>query len=303
MIRGSRTIDILTRCVIALCAFVEATGGAEIDPHPLDIHGFEEIRHLSKLPPALAKALGWQGNDKDRIGDLEREPGRSSPTLVKRWFLLAGLSKTDALIAVENHSAYPSFDRFHAYSFAVIGSDWVASGEGVLSSQPHTLAELGQMVGSPESQAMTTRLRDWQHESDFVLRQYKSAPTLSYRANAPLRKVNINDEEVREIQGVVHEVVPGAIVLISGVAEGCPCEDGPNCSAQVWTAIDRSEKIRSLQLSDINEQWVIGPVQQWYLDSAKLERSKFPTRDEYLAARATLDNRYPTCSTGPSTNH
>jgi hypothetical protein len=302
MLSRSRRIYRLTRCAIALCAFVEVTSGAEMDP-PQDIHGLEDVRHISKLPPELAKALGWQGGDKDKIGDLEREPGASSATLIDRWFLLGGLSKTYALVAVENRAGYPSFDRFHANSFTLVGSDWVASGEWVLSSRPHTVGELTQLLGSPESQAITARWRNWQHERELDRRIFGSAPTLSYRASAPLRKININDEEVRQIEAVVHELIPGAIVLISGVAQGCPCEDGAGCSAQVWTAIDRSERIRSLELSDINDHWVIGPVQRWFLESTQLERSKFPTYAEYTAARATLNNLYPTCSTGPSNAH
>jgi hypothetical protein len=273
-----------------------------MDP-PHDIHGLEDVRHISKLPPELAKALGWQGSDKDKIGDLEREPGISSPTLIDRWFLLAGLGKTYALVAVENRAGYPSFDRFHANGFTLVGSDWVASGEWVLSARPHTVDELAQLLGSPESQAITARWRNWQHERELDRRIFGSAPTPSYRASAPLRKININDEEVRQIQAVVHELIPGAIVLISGVAQGCPCEDGAGCSAQVWTAIDRSQGIRSLELSDINDHWVIGPIQRWFLESTQLERSKFPTYAEYTAARATLNNRYPTCSTGPSNTH
>jgi len=248
-------------------------------------------------------ALGWQDSDKDRIGDFERAPGTSNPTVLNRWFLLGGLSKTYALVAVENRAEYPPFDRYHANSFTFIGSNWTASGEWVLSSQPHTLDELAQLLGSPESQAITAKWRNWQHEREFDRRRFRSAPNLAYRVNVPLRKLNINDEEVRQIQDVVHELIPGAIVLISGVAQGCPCEEGPGCSAQVWTAIDRSEGIRSLELSEINDHWIIGPVQRWYLESAQLERSKFSTYDEYTAAHATLNNRYPTCSTGPSNTH
>jgi hypothetical protein len=299
MINRSRLTNLLTPFAIALWAFVGFANGAELDPPP-DIHGLEEVRHISKLPPYLDKTLGWQSNDKDTIGDLEREPGASNPKLLNRWFVLGGLSKTYALIAVENRPAYPSFDRFHATSFTLVGSEWVVSGEWVLSAVPHTVAELAQLFGSPDSQTVTTRWRNWQHDRDLDQRIARSAPTQSYRTGMPLRKININDEEVRQIQAVVLELIPGAIVLISGVAQGCPCEDGPGCSAQVWTAIDRSAGIRSLELSDINDHWVIGPVQRWFLDSAQLERSKFPTRAEYFAARATLNNRYPTCSTGPS---
>ena len=79
MFNRSRRIYLLTRCAIALYALAGVTSGAEMDPTH-DIHGLEEVRHISKLPPELAKALGWQGGDRDKIGDLEREPGTSSPT-------------------------------------------------------------------------------------------------------------------------------------------------------------------------------------------------------------------------------
>jgi hypothetical protein len=290
------------RCAVALCALVAVAGGAEIDP-PHDIHGLEEVHHISKLPPELAKTLGWQGSATDKIGDLEREPGTSNPAFIDRWFILGGLSKAYALIAVENRAGYPSFDRFHVNSFTLAGSDWVASGEWVLLSRPHTVDEMAHLLETPESEAITAQWRNWQHQRALDRRIYGPAENPSYRANAHLRKININDEEVREIQAVVHELAPGAVVLISGVVEGCPCEDGPACSAQVWTAIDRSEGIRSLVLSDINDHWIIGPAQRWFLESAKLERTKFPTYDKYAAARGALNERFPTCSVGPSNAH
>jgi hypothetical protein len=302
MLIVSRKIYGLTRCAIALCAFIDWTHADEIDP-PQFIHGLAEVRHLSELPHEVAKALGWQGIDKDGIADLELKPGTSSPKSIDRWFLLGGLSKTYALIAIVNRRVYPSFDRFHVSGFTLAGSLWVPSGEWVISSLPHTVDELGQLLGSPESQVITARWRNWQHERELDRRLFGSSSALSYRANAPLRKININDEEVRQIEAVVHELKPGAIVLISGVVEGCPCEDGPGCSAQVWTAIERAEGIRSLELSDINDHWIVGPVQRWYLELAQLERSKFPTYAAYTTAHATLSNRYPTCSTGPSTAH
>jgi hypothetical protein len=302
MLNRSWRINRQTCCAVVLCALVGVTGAAEIDP-PTDIHGFEEVRNLSKLPHELANALGWQATDKDKIADLEREPGTSSPRSFDRWFLLGGVSKNHALVAIEERASYHSYDRVHANAFSLVGSDWVASGEWILNSRPHTIDDLEQLLRSPESQALTARWRKWQREQDLTRRFIESEPTLSYRRSAPLRKVNINDEEVGEIEDVVHELAPGAIVIISGVAEGCPCEDGPGCSAQVWTAIERSERIHSLELSDINDHWVIGPVQRWFLESAQVERSKYPTYAAYTAAREVLDNRYPTCTTGPSNTH
>jgi hypothetical protein len=52
------------------------------------------------------------------------------------------------------------------------------------------------------------------------------------RPNKPLRQDNITDEEVREVQRAALEVYPDSIVSISGVTDGCDCEDGSNCTAQ-----------------------------------------------------------------------
>jgi len=230
MFDRSRKIDYLTCCAVALCSFFGVTGAAETDP-PTDIQGLEEVRNLSKLPHELAKALGWQRSEKDRIADLERESGIPSPTSLDRWFLLGGLSKTYALVAIEERASYPPYHRIHANAFSLGGTSWIASGEWVLSSRPHTIDELVQLLRSPESQALTARWRNWQRERDLDRRIIESEPTLSYRRSAPLREININDEEVRQIEAVVRELIPGAIVTISGVAQGCPCEDGPGCSA------------------------------------------------------------------------
>jgi len=284
MFNRSRRMDHLTCCAVALCSFFGVTGAAEMDP-PTDIHGLEEVRNLSKLPHEVAKALGWQRSDKDRIADLERESGIPSPTSLDRWFLLGGLSKTYALVAIEERAGYRSSDRIHANGFSLVGTNWVASGEWVLSSRPHTVDELVQLLRSPESQALTARWRKRQLDDDLQRRIIESEPTRSYRPKAPLREINISDEEVRQIEAVVRELIPGAIVTISGVAQGCPCEDGPGCSAQVWTAVYSSERTSSL------------------LESAQLERSKYPTHAAYTAARGALDDRYPACTTGPSNTH
>jgi hypothetical protein len=302
MFDRSRKIDYLTCCAVALCSFFGVTGAAETDP-PTDIQGLEEVRNLSKLPDELAKALGWQRSEKDRIADLERESGIPSPTSLDRWFLLGGLSKTYALVAIEERASYPPYHRIHANGFSLVGTSWIASGEWMLSSRPHTIDELVQLLRSPESQALTARWRNWQRERDLDRRIIESEPTLTYRRSAQLREININDEEVRQIEAVVRELIPGAIVTISGVAQGCPCEDGPGCSAQVWTAVYSSKRTSSLELSDINDHWVIGPVQRWFLESAQLDRSKYPTYAAYTAARGALDDRYPACTTGPSNTH
>jgi hypothetical protein len=283
-------------------SFVIVAAASEPDA-PTDLPVLQEVRNLSKLPPGLAKALGWHDGDKDRIADLERESGIPGPKTIDRWFLIGGLSKTYALVAIEERAGYPPYHRLHANGFSSDGTSWIASGEWMLSARPHTVDELLQILRSPESQALTVKWRKKQRDDDLQRRIIESEPTRSYRPYGPLREINISDDEVRQIEGVVREVIPGAIVTISGVAKGCPCEEGPDCTAQVWTAVHSSGRTSSLELSDLNDHWVIGPVQRWFMESAQLERSRFPTYAAYTAAREALDDRYPACTTGPPITH
>ena len=202
-------------CAVALWSFFGIAVASETDP-PTDIPALQEVRNLSKLPLEVAKALGWQHSDKDRIADLERESGIPGPRTLDRWFLLGGLSKTYALVAIEERAGYSPYHRIHANGFSLAGTSWSASGEWVLSSRPHTIDELVQLLRSPESQALTARWRKKQRDDDLQRRIVESEPTRSYRPHGPLREINIGDDEVRQIEVVVREVIPGAIVTISG---------------------------------------------------------------------------------------
>lgn len=115
-----------------------------------------------------------------------------------------------------------------------------------------------------------------------------------------LRRENISDEEVREIQGAARSVLPEAIVNIAGVTSDCPCEDGPGCSAQVWVvAYDPGETV-GLMFSRIDGHWGIGPVQNWWLRYDEL-RAKRPGRLHEAEFRAwyaqyeALFAAFPSC--------
>src|SRR5271156_316049 len=96
--------------------------------------------------------------------------------------------------------------------------------------------------------------------------QYRYIRTVEpTRPNRPLRLDNITDEEVREEQRATLAVYPDSIVSISGVTDGCDCEDGSRCTAQVWLALSRKDQTRSLVLSKIDGHWKIGALQSWSL--------------------------------------
>lgn len=89
--------------------------------------------------------------------------------------------------------------------------------------------------------------------------------TFPVRRDYPLREKNISDTEVREIEAVMKERFPGSIVHISGVVVGCPCEDGPKCSAQVWSVATRDAISDQVVLSRIDGRWAVGPLQAWWI--------------------------------------
>jgi hypothetical protein len=130
------------------------------------------------------------------------------------------------------------------------------------------------------------------------------------RKDGPLRVENISDEEVREIQGVMSEQFPGAIVNIGGVTVGCPCQDGVSCDSQVWVVAHQVGRTHGLMMSRIDDQWVIGPLQQWWRQydalSAQISavlKSDDPARFEIVRdlqeQRLRHQQDFPACDATP----
>jgi hypothetical protein len=123
--------------------------------------------------------------------------------------------------------------------------------------------------------------------------------------NGTLRKDNITDEEVREVQRAALEVYPDSIVNISAVTDACDCEDGSNCTAQVWLALYRENITRSLVLSKIDGHWRIGTVQSWWLQYNAHQRNSpgFGRGAKQIAwqqENQRLLDSFPTCPTPPA---
>jgi hypothetical protein len=117
------------------------------------------------------------------------------------------------------------------------------------------------------------------------------------RRDGPLRYKNISDDEAREVKSVAHKILPRAIVNIGPVVTSCPCEEGPECTDQVWITVDRGETSTGLLLSRTAGAWTIGPIQRWWFEKEELEkrRSSLPYSD-YFDARDALIDRFPACS-------
>ena len=132
------------------------------------------------------------------------------------------------------------------------------------------------------------------------------------RKDEPLREGNITDIEVREIEAVVRELFPASLVYISAVISECPCEDGPDCTAQVWSSAQFESQVYEVSLSRIDGQWQVGPLQAWWHQRARITASWRESRDtegdeqddsqrrlafrEYMDRLAKHNEAYPRCS-------
>jgi hypothetical protein len=120
------------------------------------------------------------------------------------------------------------------------------------------------------------------------------------RRDTPLRDLNISDVEVREVQGIAARFLPRALVNISPVVAECPCEEGPNCTAQVYVLATAKGKTSGLQLSRTKDVWDVGVVQKWWLKRAAIQRQNTGNAflDDYLAEKARNDllEEFPMCA-------
>src|SRR5689334_13746584 len=128
-------------------------------------------------------------------------------------------------------------------------------------------------VSEEERERLYDAMDYWDEQRERYGRIAKRAHELfPRRRDAPLRDVNISDDEVREVQAIKEKYLPNDYVNISPVVTDCPCEEGPTCTAQVFVVATLNGEERGLQLSRLNEQWQVGVVQQWWLKFQAIQR-------------------------------
>jgi hypothetical protein len=116
------------------------------------------------------------------------------------------------------------------------------------------------------------------------------------RRDSPLRYQNITDGEVREIQRLAAASSFREVVNISAVVTGCACEEGADCTEQVYILGKYEERIVGMQLSRMKNRWSIGRVQRWWLDYAALQaRQPQMERAAYEQARGRMLLEFPMC--------
>jgi len=126
--------------------------------------------------------------------------------------------------------------------------------------------------------------------------RYRAWQLRPKRRDEPLRYLNISDYEVREIQEVARAYLPKVLLNISPVVTGCPCEEGPQCTDQVYIVAQTSHDSRGLQLSRVRNAWVVGAVQQWYLKFEELHaREPKLSYLDMIRAEGELYREFPVC--------
>jgi hypothetical protein len=155
------------------------------------------------------------------------------------------------------------------------------------------------IFGSANCYSVKERDKRWACYDKLSAIEYRIKVTKPTRKSGPLREINLNDIEVREIQESVANVLPKAIVNISGVTVGCPCEDGAGCKDEVWLVASTSTLAKELKLSKIKDHWTIGPIQQWWLmyENFLARRADYKSPSNNYFAEEDIKMEFPACLT------
>ncbi len=257
-----------------------ATSVLAADTAPrFDSRSLVEVPTLAGLPKDVTVVLGWHktgtagmadANEKFNAGDVV------DSNLPQRRFLIGGASHTAVLVAYEQGGRSLTT---HAVAFTTGNSGWIKVGEWTLDKRPHSL------------HAVATILESNHHP--HIDRIWQTQPR---RREGPLRELNLSDNEVREIQALVFQIYPGAILNISGVVTGCPCEEGPTCTDQVWVVAHNAGQINGLQLSRVGGRWTIGVVQRWWSDYQRLLDNPTLHRKTWYTEVEEMQSKFPACS-------
>ncbi|HEV7607132.1 MAG TPA: hypothetical protein VGO61_07335 [Steroidobacteraceae bacterium] len=138
---------------------------------------------------------------------------------------------------------------------------------------------------------------EYKRQQEFKAKTFARANELRPgRRDAPIRYVNISDNEMREIQLVAAQYMPRALVNVSPVVTGCPCEEGPGCTDEVYILANGSKSTVGLQLVRIKNIWSVGAVQKWWLKRDSFQAKMMQMTDEQRdAALWELANEFPAC--------
>jgi len=177
----------------------------------------------------------------------------------------------------------------------------IASGSGEMANM-RTISILGLavlLVTAASAQMPMSKVERDAYRSQMIKRMRivdRAHELRPRRRDEPLRYLNISDNEVREIQLMAEKYLPRVLLNISPVVTGCPCEEGPQCTDQVYIVAETAQSSRGLQMSRVRNAWVVGSVQQWWLkhDELAAQRGKMGY-EKYESALNELARDFPMC--------
>ena len=264
---------------------------------PFDSRALVEVHTLEAIPKEVITLLGWQQGGPDGIAlrfDKFNATDAAGSDLPRRLFETAGVC-TAAVVVIYRQGGRPP--TYHAVAFVMVRSGWSRMREWTLDEHLDLRSFLYTVDSARYPRAAQMYLRD-KRRYRVEVRISQTRPT---RRDGPLRKVNLSDDEAREIQSVMSPIYPGVILNISGVVQGCPCEEGTSCSDQVWVVPQNDVKTPGVLLSRISGHWTVGPIQQWWMDRAQLEADRHLNPDQRFEALDSLWEKFPTCAQATGT--
>jgi hypothetical protein len=285
-----RRIDHFVTCVMLL--LVNASAFPAETQLPFDSRPLIEVHTLDVIPKEVIALLGWHRGGPDGIAerfDKFNETDAAGSNLPRRLLETAGVNSAAVVVIFEEAGRPPTY---HAVAFMMTRTGWRHVGDWTLDERPLGLKYFLYTVDSaryPRAQLYFTEDRRFRVERRII----QTHPT---RRDAPLRRANLSDDEAREIQSVMSPIYPGAILNISGVVTGCPCEEGPSCSDQVWVVPENDIKTDGAMLSRISGQWTVGPIQKWWLEKAHLEADPQIVSSKRIEVLDSLWEKFPACA-------
>jgi hypothetical protein len=260
---------------------------------PFDSRSLVEVGRLDVIPKEVIALLGWHRGEPGGIADrFDRyKAGSGAPgNRSSRYLETAGVSSA-AVVVIYQEAGPPT--SHHAVAFMMTSSGWSHVRDWILDERPIGLRYFLYSVDSaryPQAQTFLSDQRRYRVET-------RIRETRPNRRDGPLRKANLSDDEAREIQAVMAHVYPGAILNISGVVTGCPCEEGRSCSEQVWVVPHNARNTDGALLSRMSGRWAVGPIQKWWLDKARIEADHHLTLSQRDEALDSLWEQFPACAT------
>jgi hypothetical protein len=263
---------------------------------PFDSRPLVEVHTLDAIPKEVIALLGWHREGPDGIAerfDKYNSTDAAGSNLPRRLLETAGVSSAATIVIYGQAGRPPSY---HAAAFMLTRSGWGHVRDWTLDENPRHLQFFLYTVDSARYPLAQTHLRQ-ERRYRVEIRIGQTHPT---HRDGPLRKANLSDDEAREIQSVMSPIYPGAILNISGVVTGCPCEEGPSCSDQVWVVPDNEIKTDGALLSRMSDRWTIGPIQKWWLEKAHLEADHHSSSSKRIDALDSLSEKFPACAQATS---